>query len=180
MIGRISIADTPVDYPVMYTPEDPQYYLNRDFDRNYTAEGMPFLDGRCDAGAPSDNLIIYGHNMRSGRMFGSLSLYRDAEYRQNHPLICFDTLEGRRVYRVYAGCEVHLTDNPEDADMVCYRANLTSDSKQLQALLDFVSLHALFTDPESEPKLYDQLLTLSTCTSIRRTQRFVLMAVRGE
>ena len=180
MIGWISIADTPVDYPVMYTPEEPQYYLNRDFDRKYTAEGMPFLDARCDAAAPSDNLIVYGHNMRSGRMFGTLSRYRDEEYRQAHSLISFDTLTERRMYRLYAGFVIRLAGNEQDADTMCYRVDLTSDGEQLQALLDYASQHALFIDPEVEPRLQDQLLTLSTCTSVRRNERFVLMAVRVE
>ena len=180
MIGWISIPDTPVDYPVMFSPEEPQYYLNRDFDRNYTFEGIPFLDERCEANAPSDNLIVYGHNMRSGRMFGSLSKYRDADYRLEHPLISFDTLEERRVYRVYAGFVVQVSGDPEDADMVCYRLDLTSDEEQLQALLDFTSDHALFVDPELAPELHDQLLTLSTCTSVRKSERFVLMAIRVE
>ena len=180
MIGWISIADTPVDYPVMYTPEEPQYYLNRSFDRKYTVEGIPFLDERCDAGAPSDNLIVYGHNMRSGRMFGTLSRYRDEEYRQAHSLISFDTLTERRMYRLYAGFVIRLAGNEQDADTMCYRVDLTSDGEQLQALLDYASQHALFIDPEVEPRLQDQLLTLSTCTSVRRNERFVLMAVRVE
>ena len=180
MIGWISIPDTPVDYPVMFSPEEPQYYLNRDFDRNYTFEGIPFLDERCDTNAPSDNLIVYGHNMRSGRMFGSLSKYRDADYRLEHPLISFDTLEERRVYRVYAGFVVQVSGDPEDANMVCYRLDLTSDEEQLQALLDYTSDHALFVDPELAPELHDQLLTLSTCTSVRKSERFVLMAIRVE
>ena len=180
MIGWIHIEDTPVDYPVMYSPDEPQYYLSRDFDRNYTFEGIPFLDARCDANAPSDNLIVYGHNMRSGRMFGSLSKYRDADYRLEYPLISFDTLEERRVYRVYAGFVVQVSGDPEDSDMVCYRTDLTSDEEQLQSLLDFVSSHALFVDPELVPELHDQLLTLSTCTSIRKSERFIVMAIRLE
>lgn len=178
MAGWISIADTPVDYPVMHTPEQPQYYLYRDFDRNRTLEGIPFLDGRCDPDAPSDNLIIYGHNMRSQRMFGSLHRYREEEYRAAHPLISFDTLEERRVYRVYAGFVVKLEGRLEAESMLCYRVQLTSDGEQLQALLDYVARHALFINPEAEPKVNSQLLTLSTCNGGGKPERFVVMAVR--
>lgn len=178
MAGWISIADTPVDYPVMHTPEQPQYYLYRDFDRNRTLEGIPFLDGRCDPDAPSDNLIIYGHNMRSQRMFGSLHRYREEEYRAAHPLISFDTLEERRVYRVYAGFVVKLEGRLEAESMLCYRVQLTSDGEQLQALLDYVARHALFINPEAEPKVNSQLLTLSTCNGGGKPERFVVLAVR--
>lgn len=178
MAGWISIADTMVDYPVMHTPEQPQYYLYRDFDRNRTLEGIPFLDSRCDPDAPSDNLIIYGHNMRSQRMFGSLHRYREEEYRAVHPLISFDTLEERRVYRVYAGFVVKLEGRLEAESMLCYRVQLTSDGEQLQALLDYVARHALFINPEAEPKVNSQLLTLSTCNGGGKPERFVVLAVR--
>ena len=178
MVGWIRIEDTAVDYPVMHTPEEPQAYLNRSLDGSYSVEGTPFLDGRCDANAPSDNLIVYGHNMRSGRMFGSLSRYREEEYRLAHPLVTFDTLEERRTYRIFAGFVVQLSDDVEDADMMCYHVDLSSDAAQLQALLDYTARNALFVDPEVELKLCDQLLTLSTCTSVRKSERFVLMAVR--
>lgn len=178
MAGWISIADTPVDYPVMHTPEQPQYYLYRDFDKNRTLEGIPFLDGRCDPVAPSDNLIIYGHNMRSQRMFGSLHRYREEEYRAAHPLISFDTLEERRVYRVYAAFVVKLEGSMEAESMLCYRVQLTSDREQLEALLDYVARHALFMNPEAEPAVNSQLLTLSTCNGGGKPERFVVMAVR--
>lgn len=69
-VGWLCIPDTVVDYPVMHTPENPQKYLRRNFYGEYSQSGTPFLDSRC--GMDSDNLIIYGHNMRNDTMFGSL------------------------------------------------------------------------------------------------------------
>ena len=66
-IGWISIPGTAVDYPVMHTPDNPQKYLHKNFYSEYSQSGVPFLDGRCDA--DSDNLIVYGHNMKNGTMF---------------------------------------------------------------------------------------------------------------
>lgn len=178
MVGWIRIPDTAVDYPVMHTPEQPQYYLHRDFDKSRTAEGLPFLDSRCDAEAPTDNLIVYGHNMRSQRMFGELRQYREAEYREAHPLISFDTLTERRTYRVYAGFLVRLEEDPAAEGMTCYRVQLTSDEGQLRALREYAASRALFLNPEAEPELHSQLLTLSTCNGVGKHERFVLMAVR--
>lgn len=178
MVGWIHIPDTPVDYPVMYTPLDPQYYLYRDFDRLRTLEGIPFLDSRCDADAPTDNLIIYGHNMRSQRMFGSLHRYREEEYRTAHPLISFDTLQERRIYRVYAGFVVRLESSVEAESMMCYRVQLTSDREQLAALLSYAARYALFVEQDAQPAPGDQLLTLSTCNGGGKPERFVVMAVR--
>lgn len=84
-IGWPSIPDTVVDYPVMHTPENPQKYLRRDFHGEYSQSGTPFPDSRC--GMDSNNLIIYGHNMRNDTMFGSLPKYMEQDYRQAHPII---------------------------------------------------------------------------------------------
>ena len=72
-IGWITIDNTAVDYPVMHTPEWPQKYLRMNFYQQYSDSGVPFLDYRCTV--ESDNLIIFGHNMRNGTMFSSLREY---------------------------------------------------------------------------------------------------------
>ena len=69
-IGWLSIPDTQLNYPVMYTPESPQKYLRRNFDGGYSQSGIPFLDYRCDTGCT--NRMIYGHNMKNRTMFGTL------------------------------------------------------------------------------------------------------------
>ena len=67
-IGWLTIDGTRIDYPVMYRPGDKNYYLHRDFNGEYSANGCLFLAEECVPGN-SDNLIIYGHHMNSGKMF---------------------------------------------------------------------------------------------------------------
>ena len=62
-VGWLTIPDTPVDYPVVWTPNDPEHYLRRDFYGNSASGGTPFLDSRNKPQAESQNLIVYGHNM---------------------------------------------------------------------------------------------------------------------
>ena len=100
------------------------------------------------------------------------------EYRLAHPLVSFNTLADRRTYQIFAGFVVQLLDELADADMLCYRVDQASGEAQLQAPLDFSSRNALFVDPEVKLQLCGQLLTLSTCTSVRKSLRFVMMAVR--
>lgn len=104
-IGWLYIEGTTVNYPVMHTPGEPQKYLRKNFDKEYSAAGVPFLDGRSsmDAG----NLIIYGHNRKDGSMFADLKKYLDAEFRKEHPVIELETAESIRVYQV---TEVRITD----------------------------------------------------------------------
>ena len=77
-IGWLCIQDTSVNYPVMYTPQEPEKYLRRNFEGEYSVSGVPFLDG---ASTPEcDNLIVYGHNMKNGTMFSDITQYRDKAY----------------------------------------------------------------------------------------------------
>lgn len=74
-IGWLCVPGTQIDYPVMFTPEEPQRYLRRSFYGAYSQSGVPFMDFRCDE---NSNLILYGHNMKNGTMFGNLTGYTDA------------------------------------------------------------------------------------------------------
>lgn len=98
LAGFLSIPDTSFSYPVMQRKGEDEYYLHRDFDGNYSFYGTPFLDARCRM--TSDNLIIYGHNINGGRMFGFLQDYRKEEFYKKHPEIVLITKEGRETYRI--------------------------------------------------------------------------------
>ena len=78
-IGWLTIPDTLIDYPVMYHPEEVNYYLKRDFFREYSANGSLFLSENCSL-KDCDNLIIYGHHMNSGKMFAALEGYRERKF----------------------------------------------------------------------------------------------------
>ena len=92
MVGWIKIEGTPIDYPVMYTPEDGDFYLHHNFEGKTSRSGVPFIDERCSVGQPGANIIIYGHNMKNGSMFGTLDAYKDEAWFQAHPIIQYDTL----------------------------------------------------------------------------------------
>ncbi len=91
LIGWLKIADTNIDYPVMQTDNN-EFYLDHDVDHEPDKNGTLFMDYQCDVLAPSFNFIIYGHNMRSGNMFGNLDKYKSESYYKKHPLISFDTI----------------------------------------------------------------------------------------
>lgn len=75
-IGWLTIPDTVVDYPVVFTPDDEEFYLRKDFHKEKSASGTLFLGANSDLETPSDNIIIYGHNMHAGTMFHTLLEYR--------------------------------------------------------------------------------------------------------
>ena len=72
--GWLTIQESGIDYPVLQSsPEEPEYYLPRDYRGNYDINGSLFLQADCILGE-SGNLTIYGHNMNSGAMFGNGSV----------------------------------------------------------------------------------------------------------
>lgn len=114
-IGWITIDNTAVDYPVMHNPEWPQKYLRRNFYQQYSDSGVPFLDYRCTL--ESDNLIIFGHNMRNGTMFSSLREYLNDGRLASNPTILLETEDGAHEFIIFAVACVDIpirsTGNPD-------------------------------------------------------------------
>ena len=101
MMGWIKIEDTNINYPVMQTEiTNPTFYINRDFAKEESVSGIPFIDSRCTV--ESENVIIYSHNMKNGTMFGELKKYKEAEFYKNHRIINFDTIYEEHKYEVVA------------------------------------------------------------------------------
>lgn len=96
--GWVKIEGTKVDYPVMYTPQEPEYYLRRAFDKSDSISGVPFLDGNYVEGG--NHYLVYGHNMKNGTMFHALLDYAKPEFWKEHPTIAFDTLQEDGAYKV--------------------------------------------------------------------------------
>lgn len=107
-IGWLCIPDTAVNYPVMHTPGNPQKYLRQNFYGEYSVSGVPFLDYRCSL--DSGNLLVYGHNMKNGTMFGELKNYTDSSFCADHPIIEFQTANSLFRYTV---SEVRITDTSD-------------------------------------------------------------------
>ena len=151
--GWLCIPDTQLSYPVMHTPDNPQKYLRRSFYGEYSQSGVPFLDWRCDL--QSDHLIVYGHNMKNGTMFGNLTGYTDAYFAAEHPVIDLQTAAGLSRYTVFAVAAVQKTDPWYDFIEAGSSAGF---DEQVADLL----CKACYTTGVI-PAYGQQLLTLSTC-----------------
>ena len=93
-VGWLKIVDMDVNYPVMLTKQNPEFYLRRDFNKEYSYIGPPFMDANCNIGI-SKNLIIYGHNMKNGRMFAPLMKFKNKECFDKHQIIVYVLLKLR-------------------------------------------------------------------------------------
>ena len=102
MVGWIKVEDTNINYPVVQSVNEPNFYLKHKFDKTYSAYGCPYVQENCDVQKPSDNIIIYGHHMNDGSMFTGLMKYRNKSFWEGHKTITFDTLTDRHRYEVIA------------------------------------------------------------------------------
>lgn len=170
-IGWIRIENTVIDYPVMYHPAEENYYLHRDFYGEYSANGCLFLSELCSPDV-SDNLIIYGHHMNSGKMFAALDQYKDCAFYLEHPLISYNTLHGEEVYQIFA---VFCTPVYTGRDFPYYTFTKAENVADYREYIKAVKGRALY-DTGIDAVYGDKLLTLSTCEYSRKNGRVVVMA----
>ena len=171
--GWLKIEDTVIDYPVMKSSEDdPEYYLHRDFDKNYSFSGTPFIGAGADEN--SDAFVIYAHNMNNGTMFGTLDFYADKEWAEQHPYIHFDTANEDRVYRVFAAFQT--TIGGENEFKYNERAGKLNDEEYTAFVKDIKEASVM--DTGDRPVKKSQIMMLSTCSYHSEDGRFVVGAYR--
>ena len=174
-IGWISIEDTKLDFPVMYAPNNKDFYLRHDFNKEYSVYGVPYLDEKTTLGAndQSENLVIYGHNMKTGTIFGCLTGYKKADYYQEHPYVQFDTVYGDGTYEVFAAFSI---DVAADTSFV-YNQYVDMDEETYDTYVEEV-ISRSDVDTGIRPVYGEQLLTLSTCEYSSDNGRYVVVARR--
>lgn len=172
--GWLKIDRTVIDYPVMHTPEDIQYYIRRDFYGNESVSGTPFIGENCSV--DSQGMIIYGHNMKNDTIFGALDEYAEEDYWREHPLIRFSTVEEEREYQVFAAFRTRLLyENEEGFRYYEYVGDLTQEKwEEFVRQVEEVALY----DTGIRPEYGEQFLMLSTCSYHTKNGRFVVAAVR--
>lgn len=173
--GWIKIEGTQLSYPVMYTPDDPEHYLRRDFDGNYSTHGVPFLDAACSD--ECGNYIIYGHHMKDGTMFGSLLSYAKKDYWKAHPIIQLNTSEGKSTYTILAVFYAKVYNQEDSGVFRYYQYTDLTDPDRFNEYVEKIKTASIYdTDVDTQPGA--QLLTLSTCSYHTEDGRFVVVAQR--
>ena len=166
-IGWVFIEGTAVDYPVMHTPDEPQRYLRKNFDKEYSTAGVPFLKGICTLDC--DHLVLYGHNMKNGTMFSDVTQYRSKDYCTEHPFIEFETARGLKRYAVFAVVQVKNNDG-------WYEFHTAANETEYTEKVSEIKRRALY-DVGIIPTYGQQLLTLSTCYGATKNDRIIVIGV---
>lgn len=173
--GWLSVAGTDLNYPVMYTPNAPQYYLHRGFDKEYAASGCLFIG--AGSAPDSSHIVIYGHNMKNGTMFGALMPYAKKDYWQQHPVISFETLKASGEYEVIGAFYSRVYTDADEGVFRYYRYTDLTDENRFQQYMRQVKAVSLY-DTGVEAVFGDGILTLSTCSYHTEDGRFVVVARR--
>lgn len=169
-VGWVEIEGTKINYPVVQSPDDPDFYLKHNFEKEYSAYGTPYMQGNCDL-LTSDNLLLYGHSMKDGSMFTNLKKYRNVEFYREHPLIQFDTKYSYGTYEIIAAFSTTANDGG-----FAYNAFVNAaDEAEFDA---YVAKCKELTPYEIETtaRYGDRLITLSTCEYTHNNGRMVIVA----
>ncbi len=190
IVGWIQIKDTQIDYPVLWHKGDDmsdQYYLNHNYKRDYDSYGCIFLDYRCTKGMDSKNIVLHGHHMNDGSMFGELMKYGGSsgnlDFYKKQPTIIFDRepttdSSGNTVYRdgVYKIISVFKTNTlSSHGQFFNYMVGNFQNEKDFMNYVYNVRVRSLINCPVDINE-NDELLTLSTCSYEFTNFRTVVVA----
>lgn len=175
IIGWVTVDDTKIDYPVMQTQGDPEYYLRRGFDGQSTSSGTPFMDAASDIFIPTSNFLIYGHNMKNGTMFHDLLKYDSKDFWEEHKTFRFDTIYkgGKGEYEVVAACFSKIYAKDSKKFKYYQYPGITTESEFYEYVRG-VKSESVY-DTEVSVEYGDQLVTLSTCAYHTDDGRFYVV-----
>lgn len=169
IVGWLKIDNTNINYPVMQTKNTPNYYLRRNFYKEYSQWGTPFLAESCDIQS-SDNLIIYGHHINNSKMFGELEHYKKEEYYKNHKYIKFYTMNEKKEYEIIA-----VFKTVAYTGFKYYQYNSFNNQREFETFIKKCR-ELSFYNIEKNINYGEKLITLSTCEYSQENGRLVVIA----
>jgi len=155
---------------------DNEYYLTHNALKQKSVTGALFLDENCNLDIVPTQMLIHGHNMKEGAMFGALKKYKvkDASFYREHPFIDFNTIYENGRYVIFAVAEVDIRSGKPDYLPFWHNTRFAS----ADAFMEYVERAKLLSyyrcNVDVQPG--DRLLALSTCTSIDDNKRLIIMA----
>lgn len=176
LVGWICIEDTRINYPVMQSPDEPNFYLDHGFDKGETDYGCPYVSEICDVSEPSDNLIIYGHHKKNGTMFTDLKKFRKKSFWEDHKTFRFDTLYEKQTYEIIAVFKT-VVYTKSASEFRYYQFADAKTPEEFDAYIATCKAKALY-DTGVSAEYGDKLITLSTCEYSTKNGRLVLVAKR--
>lgn len=169
----ITIPGTPIDYPVVQSADELDYYLMHNLNGSYGYPGCIYTQYYNAKDWQDNHTVIYGHNMKDGTMFTALHRYKDEEFFKENPYVYIYTEKEILVYQIFAAYEtsdVHLllAFNTEDADS--YEGYLKGILENEESMSDHF-------DRSLNLNGKDKIISMETCIGNKPTRRYLVQAV---
>lgn len=175
LYGWISIDETLIDYPVMHTPDNPNYYIHNNWNKETSKSGTPFIDARTKSN--TENVIIYGHNMKNRTMFGSLREYKEKSYFEKHRYIEFNTIYEKAEYEIVAVSKaVIYYDEKAPKDEYLFYEHIELDTEEEFNMYIENAKENAYYDTGVTAEYGDSLITLCTCDYWTENARLIIVA----
>lgn len=173
-IGWIEIPGTQVDYPVMQSVQEPEFYIRRNFKKEKSVFGSIFADASCNI-QTSKNVILYGHHMKDGSMFALLDRYDSKSFYNSNKYLHFDTIYQTGSYEILGA--FRISANIIDDQFIHM---LSCDTREnFTAFIQYIKRNG-FYDTGVTASYEDHLVTLATCQYVDKNGRFFLVAKKHD
>ena len=163
----LEIPDTSIDYPVVHKDND--YYLKRDFYGDKNKHGTIFLDVNCESDGTF--LLLHGHNMKDGTMFGGLREFKKKDFRSKHTELLIGYEQKEVEFKIVAGVLVDLYDSNRFVF-----EKLPGSDQEAEDYFANLKKYAFWCEP-FEWESGKRVVLLSTCDYETEEQRLVIFAI---
>ena len=174
IIGWIEIENTNINYPVLQG-SDNDFYMNHNSKKEYSSGGSIFLDKDYNWDLPSSNLLMYGHNIKTGAMFQNFLKYKDEKFYEEHPTIRLTTNQEDSTYEIIAVFPSKIYYKSEQNVFRYYYFINANNEDEYNEFVENAKKASLY-DTGKTAEYGDQLMTLSTCAYHVEDGRFVVVA----
>ncbi len=164
LVGWLKVPALDLSYPVVQG-KDNDYYLHNSFEKEELFSGCLFVNYENKGDFTDKNTIIYGHNMRSGAMFGSLKQFLNEDVYNKSKYFWIYTKDIIFLYRIISVREV-----PNDSEVYQYAF---ANKKEFQSFLDKAMKDSEVDNSTVSVTTDDYIVTLSTCSTYS-TSKFVV------
>ena len=170
IIGWIAIDGIGVDYPLLQGADN-SYYLNHTARKKANKLGALFMDYRVNRDFSDFYSVVYGHNMKSGRMFGRLACMKEQETFDRVAEGMLYTPEKTYHLEIFA---VVVTDVKSDFYRYVF-PDIASRGDHLQMIRENAMQYQEIGVTEN-----DRLIALSTCSYEYKDARTIVIARLAE
>lgn len=177
IVAWLEIEGTEINYPVLQADNN-EYYLTRNYKKEYNFNGSIFLDYRYDFERPSDNFLIYGHNNNNGLMFDDLLAYENKSYYESHPEIKLTTTKEDATYKIIAVFKGQAYEQTSENEFQYYNYVDFENDEEYYNYIENCKKDSLY-EIDTKIDYREKLLTLSTCEYSRKNGRFAILAIKN-